>query len=162
MTDDQSESNITCSKYSTLEYSMWHILSFEILNKQCSIFGVDFGSLLSCLLPEITWIWIIPPGYAFFSWKFSFSTLIQLRLTLKLRYLRYNISRSRYMLQKKKNLKYVYINTLLILLRTCVLLLVHMINQLNGKHWLVIQLVMGIPLLTIVCGIPYHLIFCIK
>ena len=40
MTDDPSESNTTCSEDTTLEESMWHILSFQIMQKKKGLFLV--------------------------------------------------------------------------------------------------------------------------
>ena len=40
MAVEPSESNPTCSEYSTLEDSMWHILSFEIVQKTKALFLV--------------------------------------------------------------------------------------------------------------------------
>ena len=71
MTDDPSDSNPTCSEYSTHEESLYHILSFEIVQKKGSIFGVAFGRLLPFLPTELTLIWMIPPGDEFLSCKVS-------------------------------------------------------------------------------------------
>ena len=73
-----------------INYYWWHIrvksifLVIPLLKRLCgypillncaekkgSIFGVAFGGVLSCLLNELTWIWILPPGSAFFPWKVS-------------------------------------------------------------------------------------------
>ena len=47
---EPSELNNTCSRDSTCEDSMWHIISFEIAHKiQGLFFGMAFGGILSCL-----------------------------------------------------------------------------------------------------------------
>ena len=72
MTDDPSESNPKFSEDYALEESIWHTPSFEIVQKKGSIFGIAFGRLLSCLPTGLTWIWILPPGYAFLYYKVNF------------------------------------------------------------------------------------------
>ena len=68
MTDEPIDSTKTCSEDSTVEVTMWHILSFKILQKNI-YFGVTFLGLLYFLPTELTRIWISPPGYDFFSIK---------------------------------------------------------------------------------------------
>ena len=50
MNVDTSESNPTCSEYSTIEESMWNILPFEILQKTKGLFLVwTFGGFFIAL-----------------------------------------------------------------------------------------------------------------
>ena len=65
MTDDRSESNPTCSDYSTLEYIMWDIPSFGIVQKNrvyfwCGLWEYySFPSNWACLnLEFLSWLWV--------------------------------------------------------------------------------------------------------
>ena len=86
-TDDLSESNPTCSDYSTLEDSIWHILYFEIMYKTKDLFlGWPFGGVflaLQLVLLEFGLYLLIMPSCML---KSIFGTLNQLSLALIILY----------------------------------------------------------------------------
>ena len=64
------KSNLFWVLHSWIEYVAYHIL-WNCAENKGSVFGVDFGRLLSFLSTEITWTYILSPGCAFLSWKVS-------------------------------------------------------------------------------------------
>ena len=84
MTDDPSQSNPTCSQDSTLEESMWHILSFEKIQKKGSILVWPLGGFLLAFQPGLLEVGLYLLVLNFCLAKSVFGTLSQLSLILSI------------------------------------------------------------------------------
>ena len=64
------KSNLLWGLHYWREYVAYTIL-WNCAENKGSTFGEAFGRLIYCLPTDLNWIWIIPTGSKFLSWKFS-------------------------------------------------------------------------------------------